>query len=335
MFGNPICARTEPSTSSTKACTTDCGCTTTSTASYPTLNRKCASITSRALFASVAESTVIFFPIRHVVCRSASVTVAWATRSGVQVLNGPPDAVRMRRASSAGRRPLRHCSTALCSESIGTISPPPSRAARHELARPHQRLLVRERDALPGAQRGQRGLETRRTHDRVDDDLDVGAQSRFHQAFASVASSSGPLPRIDQPDVAGPPVRRLPLEQLGVGVGGEGCDAKPLPLPGEHPQRGAADRAGRAEDRDSDGHATPNSRNRPAVTGSTKYSESSRSSTPPWPGISEDESLTAASRLKRDSATSPTWAASATTTPTVASCTTSSRTANRSSSRGP
>src|SRR3989475_323370 len=30
---------------------------------------------------------------------------------------------------SVGRRPARHCRTALCSESTGTISPPPSRAA--------------------------------------------------------------------------------------------------------------------------------------------------------------------------------------------------------------
>src|SRR5207249_2986310 len=57
-------------------------------------------------------------------------TVAPATRSGVQVRNGPPDAVRMSRASSPARRPAMHCSTALCSESTGTIPPPPSRAIR-------------------------------------------------------------------------------------------------------------------------------------------------------------------------------------------------------------
>src|SRR6266550_4000020 len=51
-------------------------------------------------------------------------------RSRGHVRNGPPEAVRMRRASSAGARPVTHCNTALCSESTGTISPPPSRAAR-------------------------------------------------------------------------------------------------------------------------------------------------------------------------------------------------------------
>src|SRR2546430_2442250 len=60
MVGNPTCARTAPSTNSTNACTTDWGCTTTSTASYRRPNRRCASITSSALLTRVAESTVIF-----------------------------------------------------------------------------------------------------------------------------------------------------------------------------------------------------------------------------------------------------------------------------------
>src|SRR2546426_7178407 len=85
IVGKPTCASTEPSTNSTNACTTDCGCTTTSTAGYGNANRKCASITSSALLTRVAESTVIFFPMRHVGWRSASSTVAPATRSGVQV----------------------------------------------------------------------------------------------------------------------------------------------------------------------------------------------------------------------------------------------------------
>src|SRR2546427_12798534 len=116
IVGKPTCASTEPSTNSTNACTTDCGCATTSTAGYGNANRKCASITSSALLTRVAESTVIFFPMRHVGWRSASSTVAPATRSGVQVRNGPPDAVRMSRSSSVGRRPVMHWSTALRSE---------------------------------------------------------------------------------------------------------------------------------------------------------------------------------------------------------------------------
>ena len=76
MLGTPSCASTLPSTNSTNECTTLCGCTTTSIRSYGSPNRKCASITSSALLASVALSTVILRPMRHVGCRSASSSVA-------------------------------------------------------------------------------------------------------------------------------------------------------------------------------------------------------------------------------------------------------------------
>src|SRR5207302_2563231 len=51
--------------------------------------------------------------------------------------------------------------------------------------------------------------------------------------------------------------------------------------------------------------------------------------------MSDDESLTPASRLNADSPTPPTCAATATTNPTVASCQTPSRRATLSSTRGP
>src|SRR3977135_1591266 len=91
-------------------------------------------------------------------------------------------------------------------------------------------------------------------------------------------------------------------------------DADPLPLARQHLERRATDRSGGPEDRDADGHARPNTRSTPAATGATKYSESRRSSTPPCPGMSDDESLTPTSRLNSDSATSSTWAS---TTPTI------------------
>ncbi len=56
----------DPSVSSTIECTTDCGWITTSMASGAAPNSQCASITSRPLFISVAESIVIFRPICHV-----------------------------------------------------------------------------------------------------------------------------------------------------------------------------------------------------------------------------------------------------------------------------
>src|SRR6195952_5330670 len=66
ILGTPTCARTLPSTNSTKECTTLCGWTTTSMRSYGRPNKKCASMTSSALFASVALSTVILRPIDQV-----------------------------------------------------------------------------------------------------------------------------------------------------------------------------------------------------------------------------------------------------------------------------
>src|SRR5207302_418166 len=62
---------------------------------------------------------------------------------------------------------------------------------------------------------------------------------------------------------------------------GQRRPSEPVALAPEHLQRGAPDGAGGAQDRDADAHATPNSRNSAAVSGSTKYSESRRSSTPP------------------------------------------------------
>src|SRR5438128_6505419 len=81
---------------------------------------------------------------------------------------------------------------------------------------------------------------------------------------------------------------------------------KPLPLARQNLERRTADRSGGPEDRDPDGHARPNHRNSAAATGATKYTESSRSSTPPCPGIRDEESFTPTSRLNSDSATSPT-----------------------------
>src|SRR6266566_7728024 len=117
-------------------------------------------------------------------------------------------------------------------------------------------------------------------------------------------------------------------------MGRERRDPEPVALTRQDLQCRTADRSRGSEDRDADGHARPNNRNSPAATGATKYTESRRSSTPPCPGMRDEESLTPTSRLNSDSATSPTWAARTTTTPTVASCKTLSRKATRSSTSG-
>ncbi len=66
MSGWESWAMVAPSLNSTIEWMIDCGCTTTSMRSKPTPNSSWASSTSRPLFMSVEESTVIFGPIFHV-----------------------------------------------------------------------------------------------------------------------------------------------------------------------------------------------------------------------------------------------------------------------------
>ena len=81
-------------------------------------------MTSSALLASVALSTVIFRPMVQVGCCIACSSCAPSISREVQVRNGPPLAVRMRRRmSECGRDPM-HCRMAECSLSTGMISPP-------------------------------------------------------------------------------------------------------------------------------------------------------------------------------------------------------------------
>ena len=108
MSVTPSCAMIEPSVSSTSEWTTDCGWTTTSIAADGVPNSQCASITSRPLFIRVAESIVIFRPIRQVGWLSAACTVTFARSSGAMCRNGPPEAVRMRRRTSDASRRCRH-----------------------------------------------------------------------------------------------------------------------------------------------------------------------------------------------------------------------------------
>ena len=98
--------------------------------SYATPKRKCASISSSPLFASVAESTVIFGPS----ARSDARAPAPASRRRAPPACGRGTAPRTRsgRANRAPRRarPSRHWKSAECSLSTGRRSPPPrSRAA--------------------------------------------------------------------------------------------------------------------------------------------------------------------------------------------------------------
>ena len=96
---------------------------TTEIAEKGTSYSQCASMISRPLLAIVAESIVIFAPIRQVGWRRACSGVAVARSATVAWRNGPPDAVSSSRATPAGRSPIRHCQMAECSESMGRNQP--------------------------------------------------------------------------------------------------------------------------------------------------------------------------------------------------------------------
>src|SRR3989442_12617803 len=114
---------------------------------------------------------------------------------------------------------------------------------------------------------------------------------RLDETGSALPPSLVPLPPVDQPHKRRFPFRRLLGEQLLVRESGERDDAKPLALPCQHLERRPADRPGRAEDRDPDAHRIPNMRYNPAAVGITKYTKSSRSGTPPRPGMRVEEAL--------------------------------------------
>ncbi len=125
MSGWPRCASAAPSRKRTTPWTTELGCTTTSILGYGRPKRKCASISSRPLFASVAESIVIFGPIDQVGCASASSTVTDSSSARERFRKGPPEAVSTTESTVSAARPSRHWKTAECSLSTGSSAPPP------------------------------------------------------------------------------------------------------------------------------------------------------------------------------------------------------------------
>ena len=65
-------------------------------------------MTSSPLFISVAQSTVILLPMRHVGCFRTSLTVAFASRSRGNSRSAPPEQVRISRDGTLPRAACRH-----------------------------------------------------------------------------------------------------------------------------------------------------------------------------------------------------------------------------------
>ena len=175
MSGGDSWASTEPSANSTNEWTIDSGWTITSICSARRPNSQRASITSRALFISVAESTVIFGPICQVGCCSASLggdvfqfgRASAAERAAAGGQHDAVDLVAACPAAAPGR--WRECSL-----STGSSCAPRSRGQLHDQrAGDDERFLVGEGDGLAGFEGRPGAVRARRADDRRHDDIDV------------------------------------------------------------------------------------------------------------------------------------------------------------------
>ena len=187
MSGWPRCASAAPSHSCTRACTIDCGCTTTSMRSYGVPKRQWASITSRPLFIRVAESIVIFPPMAQVGWRSACSTVTPSSSSRARPRNGP--AGRREHELVDGARVL--AGEQLVQRRVLGVHGHEPRAGglrqRHdELAADHERLLVGERDVDPLGERHDRGPQAGRPDDGVQDQVGARLGDQAHQPLRAV-----------------------------------------------------------------------------------------------------------------------------------------------------
>ena len=150
MSGGEHWASVEPSVNSTIECTIDCGCTTTSIAVSGRSKRRCASISSRPLFTSVAELMVTTGPIRQVGCARACAGVTDLEVSGAPTTKRPA-------AGSQDQPP--HFGCAAATKALGQRGMlgidghdlTRLRAGLDQRAADDQRLLVREREGIASA----------------------------------------------------------------------------------------------------------------------------------------------------------------------------------------
>ena len=91
---------------------------------------------------SVAESTVILAPIRHVGWARASSTPTAASEAASRPRKGPPEAVRIAAWTRSGARPARSWKSAECSESTGTSAAPVRARAAATRSPPTTRLSL-------------------------------------------------------------------------------------------------------------------------------------------------------------------------------------------------
>src|SRR5579871_4372799 len=331
MSGLLSWASVEPSTYSTSEWTMLSGCTSTSTAPGGRPNNSWASMSSRPLFISVAESTEILRPMTQRGWAQASSAVTAARRSLGTRRNGPPEAVSRIRRTPAARTPGRQ---ALEDRVVLAVDRQELRAAgRHRLEQQapghDQRLLVGEQHALAGPGGRERRGEPRAADDRRHHDACARPRGRGREpALARLDPGPQPIGRerrreppraveVGEHREVGPEAPALLGEGLPVAGGRERDHLEAPGVARDDVERAAPDAAGRAQDRDA-GHFSTPSQPRPSTKkGTPDVRLSMRSSTPPWPGSSVPESLRPAWRLNMLSVRSPTTEAMTTARPSI------------------
>ena len=208
MSGGPQWARTLPSSSRTMAWIRDWGWTTTSISSYGRSNRWCASITSRPLFISVAESIVIFSPMVQVGWREGVVAAHPLQFIGGSAAERTPRGGEDRRPHALARHALQE----LEEGRVLGVDRHQARARagpdrRDQVAAGDEALLVGERDRDAALQRRQRraqagGADQRVQHDVGGAGVDQGGEVRVVGHRAPAGGGGRP------PDAVGLGLRR-------------------------------------------------------------------------------------------------------------------------------
>ena len=295
--------------SRTSACTIDVGWTTTSIRSYGSAEEE---VRLDQLEPLVRERRRVDRDLRPHAPRRVRERLLAVTRVelvAARPRNGPPEAVRTSRVDGLRARGPRGTGTsAECSLSTGSSSPPPRSCARErELAGGDEALLVRERERDAALERPERRAEAGEADDRVQDDV------RLARARAARSGRRRPgRARRRARRRAASSRRRARRERTS---SSSGCASMTSiawrPIEPVAPRRAT--------------RFTPQCAGAPLLSRMPNASDDverrrrrrrgarrSRSSMPPWPASSRPESFTPRSRLSVDSKRSPSGAASAT-----------------------
>ena len=180
--------------------------------------------------------------------------------SALRPRNGPPLAVRTRRATSVIRSPARHCQIAECSLSIGrrrSRGSPPS-SSSNAVTRCPPTISV----SLFASATRRPARSAARTAGSAAIPVVATTTSRLRRPLPAARGHHRPSARRRSLPVAPPPStrwrparRRAAPRRWAVAAGGQAPDGVAVAERCENLESLAADRPGRAEDRDA-GHAT-------------------------------------------------------------------------------